>query len=92
MTGERIPMLRPDKFDGNGLWRDFLHQFESCVDANCWSKKTIQTIQLKFCLVGAVGSIVHKNPRSYQWKYKRIVEEMETMAPSQGKLQPCMWN
>eukprot|EP00064_Thunnus_orientalis_P012643 superscaffoldBa00001964_g12678 len=35
--------------------------------------------------VGAAGSIVHKNPRSYQWEYERIVEEMEiTYGPFLG--------
>ena len=79
------PYVKTYKFDGTGLWRDFLHRFESCVDANCWSKKTIQAVKLKFCLVGAAGSIVHKNPRSYQWEYERIVEEMEiTYGPFLG--------
>ncbi|KAJ8369381.1 hypothetical protein SKAU_G00094090 [Synaphobranchus kaupii] len=35
-------------------------------------------VHLKFCLVGAARAIVHRNPRSSQWDYSRLVEEMET--------------
>jgi len=35
-------------------------------------------VHLKFCLVGAAGAILHRNPRSSQWDYSRLVEEMET--------------
>ncbi len=35
-------------------------------------------VQLKFCLVGAAGAIIHRNPQSSQWDYCRLVEEMET--------------
>ena len=35
-------------------------------------------VQLKFCMVGAAGAIIHRNPRSTQWDYVRLVEEIET--------------
>lgn len=35
-------------------------------------------VQLKFCLVGTAGAVIHRNPRSAQWDYSRLVEEMET--------------
>ena len=31
---ERIPTLRPGQFDGSGSWREFVHGFESCAEAN----------------------------------------------------------
>lgn len=74
---ERVPTLRPGQYDGTTPWKEFLHRFESCAKANCWSEKT-KAIQLKFCLVGAAGAIVHRNPRSSQWDYCRLVEELET--------------
>ncbi|XP_077362008.1 uncharacterized protein LOC144006828 [Festucalex cinctus] len=74
---ERIPTLRPGQYDGSTPWREFLHRFESCAEANYWSKKTMTT-QLKFCLVGAAGAIVHRNPRSGKWDYRRLVDELET--------------
>ena len=30
-----------------------------------------------FCLVGAAGAVVHKNPWSSRWSYTRIVDEIE---------------
>lgn len=35
--------------------------------------------QLKFCLVGAAGAVVHKNPRSSRWDYRRIVAEVDAV-------------
>ncbi|XP_063050302.1 uncharacterized protein LOC134445147 [Engraulis encrasicolus] len=75
-TRERIPTLRPGQYDGTTPWTEFKHRFESCAKANHWTEKT-KAIQLKFCLVGAAGAIVHKNPRSTQWGYRRLVEEVE---------------
>ncbi|XP_061754270.1 uncharacterized protein LOC133551511 isoform X2 [Nerophis ophidion] len=74
---ERVPTLRPGQYDGTTPWKEFLHRFESCAEANYWSEKTM-AVQLKFCLVGAAGAIIHRNPRSAQWGYCRLVEEMET--------------
>lgn len=34
-------------------------------------------VQLKICMVGAAGAILHKNPRSSQWDNSHLVEEME---------------
>ena len=73
---ERIPTLRPGQYEGTTPWREFLHRFESCAKANRWTEET-KGIQLKFCLVGAAGAIVHRNPRSAQWDYSRLVEEVE---------------
>ena len=73
---ERIPTLQPGRFDGSGSWKDFLYQFESCAQANCWSEKTM-AVQLRFSLTGAAGAIVHKNPRSARWSYQRIVDEVD---------------
>ena len=74
---ERVPILRPGQYDGTTPWTEFLHRFESCAKANYWSAKTM-AVQLKFCMVGAAGAIVHRNPRSAQWDYVRLVEEIET--------------
>lgn len=74
---ERVPTLRPGHYDGSTPWREFLHRFESCAEANHWSVKTM-AIQLKFCLTGAAGAIVHRNPRSSKWDYRRLLEELET--------------
>ncbi|XP_049323360.1 mitochondrial fission factor homolog B isoform X1 [Astyanax mexicanus] len=73
---ERIPTLRPGQFDGTGSWKEFLHRFEGCAEANHWSEKTM-AVQLRFCLAGAAGAVIHKNPRSSRWSYARIVEEIE---------------
>ncbi|KAL1254816.1 hypothetical protein QQF64_012877 [Cirrhinus molitorella] len=73
---ERIPTLRPGQFDGSTSWREFLNRFEDCARANHWSERTM-TVQMRFCLVGAAGSVIHKNPRSGRWSYARIVEEVE---------------
>uniref|UniRef100_A0AAV2K8I4 RNA-directed DNA polymerase n=1 Tax=Knipowitschia caucasica TaxID=637954 RepID=A0AAV2K8I4_KNICA len=74
---ERVPTLRPGQYDGSTPWREFLHRFESCAEANHWSAKTM-AIQLKFCLTGAAGAIVHRNHRSSRWDYRRLLEELET--------------
>ncbi|XP_026022288.1 uncharacterized protein LOC113021785 [Astatotilapia calliptera] len=76
-TRERVPTLRPGQYDGTTPWKEFLHRFESCAEANYWSEKTMTT-QLKFCLVGAAGAIIHRNPRSSKWDYRRLVDELET--------------
>jgi len=34
-------------------------------------------VQLKFSLVGAAGAVIHRIPRSSQWDYCHLVEEME---------------
>lgn len=34
-------------------------------------------VQLKFCLVGSAGAVIHRNPRSSQWDYSCLLEEME---------------
>ncbi len=73
---ERIPTLRPGQFDGSTSWREFLNRFEDCARANHWSERTM-TVQIRFCLVGAAGAVIHKNPRSSRWDYARIVEEVE---------------
>ncbi|KAL0151489.1 hypothetical protein M9458_053275 [Cirrhinus mrigala] len=73
---ERIPTLRPGQFDGSTSWREFLNRFEDCAKANHWSERTM-TVQMRFCLVGAAGAVIHKNPRSSCWDYARIVEEVE---------------
>ncbi|KAK3567208.1 hypothetical protein QTP86_013421 [Hemibagrus guttatus] len=73
---ERIPTLQPGQFDGSTSWREFLSRFEDCARANHWSERTM-TVQMRFCLVGAVGAVIHKNPRSGRWDYARIVEEVE---------------
>lgn len=75
---ERIPVLKPGQFDGSSSWREFLHRFGSCAKANHWSADTM-TVQLRFCLVGAAGAVVHKNPRSSRWDYKRIVAEIDAV-------------
>ena len=77
MDIERIPILKPGHFDGMGSWKDFIHRFESCAMANHWSDATM-AVQLRFSLNGAAGAIVHKNPRSDRWSYRRIVAEIET--------------
>ncbi|MED6234236.1 hypothetical protein ATANTOWER_025114 [Ataeniobius toweri] len=59
---EKIPILQPGHFDGAGSWKGFLYQFECCAKANHWTEKT-KAVQLKFCLTGPAGAIVHKNPR-----------------------------
>lgn len=74
---ERVPTLLPGQYDGSTPWREFLHRFESCAEANHWSAKTM-AIQLKFCLTGAAGAIVHRNPRSSRWDYRRLLEELKT--------------
>ncbi|XP_078799615.1 uncharacterized protein LOC144990300 [Oryzias latipes] len=76
LQNERIPILQPDRFDGSRSWRDFLYHFESCAEANHWTEKT-KVVQLRFCLLGAAGAIIHKNPRSASWSFQRIVEEIE---------------
>lgn len=48
-----------------------------CAEANHWSAKTM-AIQLKFCLTGAAGAIVHRNTRSSRWVYRCLLEELET--------------
>ncbi|KAK3543319.1 hypothetical protein QTP70_016720 [Hemibagrus guttatus] len=73
---ERIPTLQPGQFDGSTSWREFLSRFEDCARANHWSERTM-TVQMRFCLVGATGAVIHKNPRSGRWDYARIVEEVE---------------
>ncbi|KAM3623655.1 uncharacterized protein V6R79_013858 [Siganus canaliculatus] len=73
---ERVPILRPGQYDGTTPWKEFLHKFESCAEANHWSERTM-AVHLKFCLVGAAGAIVQRNPQSFQWDYSRLVEEME---------------
>ncbi|KAG1957272.1 hypothetical protein F2P79_007383 [Pimephales promelas] len=76
---ERVPTLRPGQYDGSTPWREFLHRFESCAEANHWSVKTM-AIQLKFCLTGAAGAIVHRNPRSSKWDYRPA-----------GGTRNCLW-
>ncbi len=73
---ERIPTLRPGQFDGSTSWREFLNRFEDCARANHWSERTM-TVQMRFCLVGAAGAVIHKNPRSSRWDYAHIVGEVE---------------
>ncbi|MEQ2204331.1 hypothetical protein XENOCAPTIV_011529 [Xenoophorus captivus] len=73
---ERVPTLSPGQYDGTTPWKEFLHRFESCAEANYWSEKTM-TVQLKFCLVGAAGAIVHRNPRSSKCDYRHQVDELE---------------
>ncbi|CAL8343053.1 unnamed protein product [Merluccius merluccius] len=74
---EKVPILRPGQYDGTTPWKEFLHRFESCAQANHWSVKTM-AFQLKFRLVGAAGAVIHRNPRSSQWDYCHLVEKMET--------------
>ncbi|CAL8360385.1 unnamed protein product [Merluccius merluccius] len=74
---ERVPTLRPGQYDVTTPWTEFLHRFESCAKANYWSAKTM-AVQLKFCMVGAAGAIIHRNTRPAQWDYVRLVEEIET--------------
>ena len=57
--------------------KDFIHRFESCAGANHWSDGTV-AVQLRFSLNSAAGAIVHENPRSDRWSYRRIVAEIET--------------
>ena len=73
---ERVPILRPGTFDGSGSWRDFLRRFESCAKANHWSEQTMGE-QLRHCLTGQAGSIVHKNSHALRWSYSRIVWEVD---------------
>lgn len=49
---ERIP-------GGLSSWREFFHRFMTCAKANQWSAATM-TVQLRFCLLGAAGAVVHK--------------------------------
>lgn len=37
--------------DGTGSWRDFLHQFKNCAEANHWTEKT-KVVLLRHSLVG----------------------------------------
>lgn len=64
---ETIPTLRLGQSDGTTPWREFLRTFHNCAAVNLWSEKTMG-IQLKFCLVGAVGTIINRNPPSlFAW-------------------------
>lgn len=83
---ERVPTLHLGQYDGT--WKEFLHRFESCAKASYWSEKTM-AFQLKFCLVGAARAIVHRNPRSPQWDYSRLVEEMETAVAIELRQHVC---
>jgi len=67
---ERIYTLRPGQFDGSTSWSEFLNRFEDCDRANHWSERTM-TVQMRFCLVGAAGSVINKNPRSGRWEMAR---------------------
>ncbi|KAK5623464.1 hypothetical protein CRENBAI_013776 [Crenichthys baileyi] len=73
---ERVPTLSPGQYNDTTPWKEFLHRFESCAEANYWSEKTM-IVQLKFWLVGAAGAIVHRNPRSSKWDYRCLVDELE---------------
>ncbi|XDV34397.1 hypothetical protein PO909_004558, partial [Leuciscus waleckii] len=68
--------LLSGQFDGSTSWREFLNRFEDCARANHCSERTM-TVQMRFCLVGAAGSVIHKNPRTGRWDYTRIVEEID---------------
>lgn len=46
------------------------------AQANHWTETSV-AVQLRFCLTGAAGAIVHKNTRSASWNYQRIAEEVE---------------
>lgn len=66
---ERVPTLLPGQNDGTTPWEEFLHRFESCAKADYWSEKTM-AIQLKFCIVGTAGAVIHRNPPSSHLDYR----------------------
>ena len=70
-------IVKGGQYDGTTPWTEFLHRFESWAKANYWSAKTM-AVQLKFCMVGAAGAIIHRNSRSTQWDYVCLVEEIDT--------------
>ena len=69
---ERVPTLRPKEYDGKGSWTEFLRRFEFVAKANNWSYAT-KGEQLKNCLVGEAGSVVHKNPAAELWDFDQVV-------------------
>ena len=72
---ERIPVLRPKDYDGTGSWTEFLRRFNMVARANNWSYNT-KGDQLKNCLTGSAGSIVHKNPAAVAWTYDDVVDQV----------------
>ncbi len=72
---ERVPILRPKEFDGKGSWTEFIRRFNTVALANNWSYVT-KGDQLKNCLVGEAGSIVHRNPASICWTYDDVVAQV----------------
>ncbi|KAL1268872.1 hypothetical protein QQF64_034235 [Cirrhinus molitorella] len=55
-------------------------EFWDCA-SNHWSEM-IMTLQMRFCLVGTAGSVIHKNPRSGSWNYVHIVDVEAAYGPS----------
>ncbi|MEQ2198888.1 hypothetical protein XENOCAPTIV_020354 [Xenoophorus captivus] len=37
---ERVPTLTPGQYDGTTPWKEFLHRFESCAEANYWNPRS----------------------------------------------------
>jgi hypothetical protein len=73
---ERIPVLKPDTYNGTGSWREYLKRFENCAESNRWTECT-KAQQLKHSLRGNAAAIVHKNPLSVSWKYVELVNQLD---------------
>lgn len=86
---ERIPVLRPKEFDGKGSWAEYIRRFEAVAEGNHWSRATMCS-QLKNCLVGEAGSIIHKNPASVLWSYDEVVSQLESVYGS-GREHQLLW-
>ena len=72
---ERIPVLKVKDYDGKSSWTEFIRRFGAVAVANKWSYDTMGD-QLKNCLVGEAGTIIHKIPESVYWGFNEVSAEL----------------
>jgi len=79
---ERIPLMKPESYDGTGSWTLYHHRFEDCAASNRWSNTT-KLQQLRYNLKGVAAEIIHKNPNSTFWSYITLTNELnKTFGPA----------
>ena len=83
-AGQRKPIVMPDKFDGSGVWADYLAHFEICSTINRWGdheKATFLAVSLRGTAQMILGDLTTSSLNSYPV----LVTELQSRFGQEGQ-------
>lgn len=80
----RKPVVMPDKYDGTGVWQDYITQFEMCAEINTWNDRQKATF-LAVSLRGAAQQVLGDMTAGGRQSYEAITEALSARFGYEGQ-------